>query len=204
MATAAKKTGPYEGPECPRCGHLLGDDVRRTGTITCPYCQDPFEATAFNPPQRRLRVVEVVQSGPEGANACANHTRNTAVTSCQRCGLFICSLCEMNLGTGSYCPSCFDRVRAEGTLSAATTRYRDYGSMARVTAVAGFLFAFMFLGLPFGLLTMFYARKGLQQAKAEGRPTVGARIAWAFGLLEALAGLGAIVFVILIVAGKIK
>jgi len=204
MATLAKKTGPYEGPECPRCGHLLGDDVRRTGTITCPYCQNPFEATAFNPPQRRLRVVEVVQSGPEGANACANHARNTAVTSCQRCGLFICSLCEMNLGTGSYCPSCFDRVRAEGTLSAATTRYRDYRSMARVSAVAGAFFALIFLGLPFGLLTIYYARKGIKQAQSEGASTVGVRISAVFGVLEALAGIVTPALIILSVTGRLK
>src|SRR2546425_11731613 len=29
MATAAKKTGPYEGPECPRCGppHLVAEEM---------------------------------------------------------------------------------------------------------------------------------------------------------------------------------
>src|ERR1700736_5909655 len=99
MATAAKKASPYEGPQCPRCGNLLADVSRHTGTIVCPTCSRNFEATAFNPPQRKMRVVEVAQSGPEGANACANHARNTAVTTCQRCGLFICSLCEMNLGS---------------------------------------------------------------------------------------------------------
>lgn len=204
MATPALKKAPYEGPECPRCARLLGDDLRTTGNTICPSCGVTFEATAFNPPQRRMQIVEVAQSGPEGANACANHERNTAVTSCQRCGLYICSLCDMNVGSGSYCPSCFDRVRTEGTLSATTTRFRDYGSMARVAAVAGFLFMFMFLGLPFGALTIYYARKGLAQARAEGRPTLGIRIAMGFGIFEALAGIGAIVFVVLGLMGKLR
>jgi ribosomal protein L37AE/L43A len=203
MAISARKKSPYEGPECPRCEALLGDAIG-TGSIICPSCGSTFEATAFNPPQRRMQIVEVAQSGPEGANACANHERNTAVTSCQRCGLYICSLCDMNVGSGSYCPSCFDRVRTEGTLAAATTRFKDYGSMARVAAVAGFLFMFMFLGLPFGALTIYYARKGLKQAKDDGRPTLGVRIAMGFGIFEAIAGSGAIVFVILGVMGKLK
>jgi hypothetical protein len=204
MATAARKKMPYEGPECPRCADLLGDETRRTGSIVCPRCGLTFEATVFNPPQRKMKVVEVAQSGPEGANACANHERNTAVTSCTRCGLYICSLCDMNVGSGSYCPSCFDRVRTEGSLAATTTRFRDYISMARAAAIAGLFFSFMFLGLPFGVLAMVYANKGVKQARVAGRSTVGVRIAGTVGFLEALAGAGAIVFLILVVIGKIK
>lgn len=204
MAVAARIKAPYEGPECPHCAALLGAESRVTGVVTCPNCRARFEATAFNPPQRRMRIVEVAQSGPEGANACANHERNTAVTSCQRCGLYICSLCDMNVGSGSYCPSCFDRVRTEGTLGAATTRFRDYGSMARVAAVVGFLFMFMFLGLPAGILTIYYANKGIKQQKNDGRSTLGTRVAMGFGIFEAIAGSAYVAFVILGVMGKFK
>ena len=97
-----------------------------------------------------------------------------------------------------------DRVRTEGTLGATTTRFRDYGSMARVSAVFGFLFMFMFLGLPFGALTMYYANKGIKQMKADGRPMLGVRIAMAFGVVEAAVGIATIAFVILGVMGKFK
>ena|SRR5687768_3260348 len=121
----------YRGPGCPHCRVPLPAEEQRTGAIFCAHCWRPFEATAFAAPQRPVApVAEVVAAGPEGGNACANHAGNAAVTSCQRCGLFICSLCEMNVGTGPYCPSCFDRMRTQGSLQTGVRRYRDYAGMA--------------------------------------------------------------------------
>lgn len=188
----------YTGPQCPRCAVALTTDWIRTGAITCPFCGRGFEATAFTPPQRTHHVAttDVVTVGPEGANACANHARNAATASCQRCGLFICALCDMNVGTGSYCPSCFERVRSEGTLQAAARRYRDYAMMARTSAIVGLLFSFMFLGLPFGAVAFYYAIKARKQRREEGRSLGGVTFVMIFAVLEMLAGIAAIGFLI--------
>jgi uncharacterized paraquat-inducible protein A len=179
----------YTGPQCPRCGDTLLSDWIHDGVITCPMCSGGFEASVFHPPQRRQVVTtEVTAVGPEGANACANHARNAAVTSCQRCGLFICALCDMNVGTGSFCPSCFERVRTEGTLPAAR-RYRDYATVARGSAIAGILFSFMFLGVPFGAVAIYYGIKARKQRKSEGRSTIGVTIVTLLGALEIVGGL---------------
>jgi len=187
----------YSGPQCPRCRVTLPSDAIRSGVITCPHCHDIFEATAFTPPQRAeaANVVEVMAVGPEGANACANHARNAATAVCQRCGLFICSLCDMNVGTGSYCPSCFERVRTEGMLQPAARRYRDYAMMARTSAIVGVLFGFMFLGLPFGAATVYYGLKARKQRISEGRSTAGMVFAIVVGALEMLAGIGTLLFI---------
>ena len=191
----------YTGPQCPRCGVALTADWIRTDAITCPYCSRGFEATAFTPPQRTQAVTaEVVTVGPDGANACANHTRNAATASCQRCGLFICALCDMNVGTGSYCPSCFERVRTEGTLQAAARRYRDYAMMARTSSIVGLLFSFMFLGLPFGAVAVFYAIKARKQRREEGRSLTGVTFVLILGILEILAGIAAIGFMVWAIA----
>jgi phosphotransferase system glucose/maltose/N-acetylglucosamine-specific IIC component len=194
----------YTGPQCPRCSVALTSDWIRSGAIHCPYCNRAFEATAFSPPQRKQVVTtEVVTVGPEGANACANHARNAATASCQRCGLFICALCDMNVGTGSYCPSCFERVRTEGTLQAAARRYRDYATMARSFAIAGIFFSMMFLGLPLGAMAMYYGVKARKQRRSEGRSIVGPTFAIIAGVLEILAGIASILF-LLYAIGKAK
>src|ERR1700741_1163566 len=187
----------YSGPQCPRCGVGLTSDWIRSGAIVCPYCGRGFEATAFSPPQRKeVATAEVVSVGPEGANACASHARNAATASCQRCGLFICALCDMNVGTGSYCPSCFDRVRTEGTLHAAARRYRDFATMARSFAIAGIFFSFMFLGLPFGAAATYYGIKARKQRRTEGRSITGPVITIVIGILEMLAGIESILFIL--------
>ena len=167
---------PYEGPCCPRCDAKLMTDWIRTGIVRCPDCNRDFEATAFNPSAPKLKIAEVATIGPAGANACANHARNVATTSCTRCGLFICALCDMNVGSGSYCPACFDRVRAEGTLPVAR-KVRDYYSLARVASVAGLVFLFIFLGPLFGILTLHYQNKGRREMRQRGEnPWTGGAI----------------------------
>lgn len=191
MATPAPlQAQSYEGPSCPRCHARLTADWIQSGTITCPDCNKPFEATAFRPPERRLEVVSVAAAlTPEGANACANHERNAAVTNCVRCGLFICALCNMDVGTGPHCPSCFDRLRADDALAPATTRYRDYASMARVGMIAGLFFSFMFLGIPFAAVSLYYSRKAFKQLREEGRSKIGLIIVIIIAILEILGGI---------------
>lgn len=187
----------YEGPECPRCHARLTTDWLRSGTTICPDCNKPFEATAFNPPQRQIEIVSVAAAlTPEGANACANHARNAAVTNCGRCGLFICALCNMDVGTGPYCPSCFDRLRSEDALQPAATRYRDYVSMARISMLAGLLFSFMFLGVPFGSVSLFYARKGFKQLRTEGRSIAWLVIIVIIDIFEIVGGLALLIVTI--------
>jgi uncharacterized paraquat-inducible protein A len=198
-ASAPLQVKSYEGPSCPRCHARLTADWIQSGTIICPDCNKPFEATAFRPPQRQLEVVSVAAAlTPEGANACANHARNAAVTNCVRCGLFICALCNMDVGTGPHCPSCFDRLRADDALSPAATRYRDYASMARIAMIAGLFFSLMFLGLPFAAASLYYARKGFKQLREEGRSKIGLIVVVIVAFLEIIGG---IVWIALLIVG---
>lgn len=196
----------YEGPECPRCRSRLTADWLRSGTVTCPDCMKPFEATAFRPPERHAEVVAMAAAAAtvDGVTACANHARNAAVANCQRCGIFICGLCNMDVGTGPYCPSCFDRLRSDAALAPAVTRYRDYAAMARVAMIAGLFFSFLFLGFLFGGVSLFYARKGFPQLREDGRSRVGLVIVCMFAVLEIIGSLSLIALLIIGLAARGK
>ncbi|MFP5246268.1 MAG: hypothetical protein ACLGH0_06195, partial [Thermoanaerobaculia bacterium] len=184
-------TAAYEGPQCPRCSVTLTGDWLRSGTIVCPYCSRPFEATAFQPQQRTHARVDLVVAGPEGANACAFHARNAAVTSCKRCGVLICALCELNVGEGSFCPQCFDRVQNEGALRGAAKRYRDYASLARSTAILGTFLSLAsagILGLPVGIMMVVHGFKGRKQRLAEGLSATSMVVVMVWGVLVAIGG----------------
>lgn len=153
----------------------------------------------FTPRERHHQAVQVVTETPDGvAAACANHARNAAVTSCSRCGLFICALCDMNVGEGSFCPSCFDRSRDQSVLGGATTRYRDYATMSISAAAFSLLCSTLFL--PLGAFAIYWGVKGVRQRRAEGTGIVGPVIAIVIGALQTV---GLLVFFTALIVGMV-
>lgn len=182
----------YEGITCPYCKGPLEHETLVSGTVICPHCGSDFEAVRFDPPQRKVRVLELAAAGPEGGHPCANHPGNVAVTNCDRCGAFICGLCQIDADKMRLCPPCFDRLSSEGALESARLTFRDFGGLASTSAVAGcilYIFA-----LAFGPLTIYYGIKGLRQKKQMGEREgiAGIWVAMAIGLIETILGVAMI------------
>jgi hypothetical protein len=122
--------GPGAVP-CPRCA----GDVTSLATEwqTCPYCEKRLQ----------IRVWPVVHRNNNAAAAlsdqatCFFHPDRAFQACCQRCGRFVCALCDLQLGAEHVCPTCFDRGCAGSDAEAGKGewRYRDvlYDSIA-VTA----------------------------------------------------------------------
>lgn len=156
----------YVGRQCPRCRAVLPEERLLDGANVCLTCLGDFEARVFHPPQRSARVLQLAQSGPEGGVSCANHARNAAVAACDRCGLLICSLCQLEVEEGKLCPSCFERLSQEETSDTTRTRFRDYGSLAGIWAFAGLIFSAFLLGIPLGIISIYYCIKAFRHRES--------------------------------------
>lgn len=156
----------YAGPSCPHCQAPIDVETLVAGPQQCPACLRAFEATRFSPARRRDRVAEVGAAGPQEAASCAAHRRNTAVASCERCGIFMCALCRTEVDRLEVCAPCFERLAAEGGLHSAATEYRSYLGMAWMAGIVG---AVLWLpGLVTGPAAIYYAMRGLRQMREWG------------------------------------
>lgn len=153
----------YTGPECPRCGAWIDLDRMTAGEQRCAGCGTDFLATPFRPPDVRVRVESLAEASPEGAVPCARHTGNAAVANCTRCGVFMCTLCKIDIDGQQLCPGCFDRLSAEGVLVTANTRIRDFRGMALSLGVLGLLLSCF--GLITGPLTLFFVAQAARQRR---------------------------------------
>lgn len=163
MALSARAPRPYTGPECPRCGTWLDLDRVAGGDHRCDRCGGVFLAAPFRPPELREQVESVAGAGPEGAVPCARHPGNASAGNCSRCGVFMCNLCRIEIEGQELCPGCFDRLTAQGVLSATRIRIRDYRGMAVVLGLLG-LFS-SFFGLLTGPATLFLVGQAVRQKR---------------------------------------
>jgi hypothetical protein len=188
VATAAKikrRTRAYKGPACPACGTAFSHATAASGRRHCEKCGTEYDLVKFDPPDARVAVKGVAESGPAGGVACANHAKNAAVAECERCGGFICELCKTESEEGVFCTACFERLREGGDLASTATVFKDYGRHASAGIVVGLLSAFMLGGLVLGPVSLYYAGRGIYE-KRKREEDDGLVTLW---LLVAAAGL---------------
>jgi len=195
----------YAGMACPRCKRGIRHESLQSGPQRCPACANEFEAVKFDPIEPRVVVPDLAGTGPEGAAPCARHARNQAEAACSRCGQFMCALCRIDAEQKTYCPGCFDRMSAEGTLASAVTRVRNYAGWAGICMIV--CLGMYFLPAPIaGPLGIIFCVKGLKEKKArqEADGRVRLYLMMAFSILAT--GLGALWILALfgVVAGWFK
>jgi hypothetical protein len=127
---AATYRPPAGTVPCPSCNGSVLPVETQTGWQTCPYCQKRLQMR-FWPPVRRS--TSAVAAMPDQAT-CFFHPDKAFQACCQRCGRFVCALCDLQLGSEHVCPTCFERGRADSRLGQgkAEWRHRDvlYDSIA--------------------------------------------------------------------------
>lgn len=125
---------------CPSCAADVAPAETNTGWQTCPYCEKRLQ----------IRGWPVFRQNNNAATAlsdqatCFFHPDKAFQACCQRCGRFVCALCDLQLGAEHVCPACFERGRADSGVEAgrAEWRYRDvlYDSIALTVGWGWILF----------------------------------------------------------------
>lgn len=120
---------------CPSCGGNVTAAQAETAGQSCPYCDTRLHFRTWAVAQRSANAVAAMSDQA----TCFFHPDKAFQSCCQRCGRFLCGLCDLQLGAEHVCPACFERGRAssatdntKGGAHGAEWRYRDilYDSIA--------------------------------------------------------------------------
>jgi hypothetical protein len=119
---------------CPKCSLSLETSYFGPGTwVECPACRSLISAIVFpamaNPPEAVTSASG--ERAIEGEAVCFFHPEKRAAVSCQRCGRFLCALCDVPFGGKHLCPSCLDSAKLPDLLN----RRLVWGHLARIIGI---------------------------------------------------------------------
>ena len=108
---------------CPGCNGDVAPLETEAGWQACPFCEKRLHIRLW-PAIRRNTNAAVAMA--EQAT-CFFHPDKAFQACCQRCGRFVCALCDLQLGAEHVCPTCFERGRVNSGLNdgKAEWRHRD-------------------------------------------------------------------------------
>jgi hypothetical protein len=128
----------------------------RRGVVVCPHCSLDIPADSewkrcpYCQKRLQIRIWPLVRQNNNAATAlseqatCFFHPDKAFQACCQRCGRFVCALCDLQFGADHVCPACFERGRADSGVEVSTAewRYRDvlYDSIAMTVGWGWILF----------------------------------------------------------------
>ena len=113
-------------PACPECRTALpADPASLTSLTACPGCRTPLRITVFPAFGRGITLGPKAEklTGDDEA-ACYFHATKKAVVPCDRCGRFLCALCDLPLAGEHLCPTCLQAAQQGGNTPAPLDRSR--------------------------------------------------------------------------------
>ncbi len=130
---------------CPKCRAALpAEAINSTTAVPCASCRLPVYVAVF---PALVRPEELGEAGKrlvmEDDASCFYHADARAETACQRCGRFLCSLCEITIAGECTCPSCLASSKDKGGLKEIETQSVRYDQIALSVAVLPLILAFL-------------------------------------------------------------
>ena len=118
---------------CPNCSGALPDWLLRTNQTksVCPGCYKDLTIEVFPALFRERTVIDRgALALNEGEACCYEHATKRAVSLCNRCGRFLCALCEVDVDNAVWCPGCLQLDRPDLGVKALKKHRTLYDSIA--------------------------------------------------------------------------
>jgi hypothetical protein len=122
---------------CSSCSTLIPFELFNTDQPEeCNYCHRQTYAFAF---PALIRPPEQANSGEqilvEGDASCFFHPQKKAEISCEYCGRFLCSLCDIEFAGKHLCAACIESGKKKKTLKTLEDRRVLYDDLALALAI---------------------------------------------------------------------
>ena len=120
---AARRLSPIAAGAviCPGCNGDVAPVESRSGWQTCPYCEKRLQIRVWGAVRQNTNAAAALSSQA----TCFFHPDKAFQACCQRCGRFVCALCDLQLGAEHVCPTCFERGRANACPEAGAAEWRQ-------------------------------------------------------------------------------
>jgi hypothetical protein len=110
----------FVGVPCPSCGGQVAPIESETGWQSCHSCANRLQVCLWPVVQRNNNAATALSDQA----TCFFHPEKAFQACCQRCGRFVCALCDLQLGAEHVCPACFERGRADSGAEASKSEWR--------------------------------------------------------------------------------
>lgn len=106
-------------PRCPKCQKPLPAGAHELEALAaCPHCARALTVAVFSGYQRPVARGASAVPATAGLDAsCFFHAGRKAAAACDRCGRFLCAVCDLELEGRHWCAACLEAGRAAGTIA---------------------------------------------------------------------------------------
>jgi hypothetical protein len=116
---------------CARCRKPIPEEDWNREHAFCASCRAPLRAfvfpALFSTPQSISAGTPVLEAGEA---SCFYHPQKRAVVPCDRCGRFLCGLCQVDFLGQNWCPRCIQAGSEKGQLAQLDSGRTLYDNLA--------------------------------------------------------------------------
>lgn len=122
--------------QCSACsGPLPPATWNSDSAVKCSTCGRRVWVRVFPAIKRVVAGQSVQRLGAETEACCFYHSQNRAERPCEKCGRFLCTLCQLEAAGRTLCPVCFQESLRGGKIQQLESSRTMYDSIALSMAV---------------------------------------------------------------------